>query len=125
MNDTDDARSAIQGYHAHIYYGPSGTRERAARIRERIAGRFPAAKLGRWHDVPVGPHPRAMYQVAFSSDLFAEFVPWLMLNRDGLAVLVHPETGRPRDDHLIHALWLGEMLPLDASVLPETEEAVG
>jgi DOPA 4,5-dioxygenase len=66
-----------------------------------------------------------MYQVAFSPDLFAEFVPWLMLNRDSLAVLVHPETGRPRDDHLTHALWLGEVLPLDASVLPETEEAVG
>jgi len=123
MGDTAGAATAIRAYHAHIYYDPPTTRERAARLRELIAERFPAAALGRWHDVPVGPHPRAMYQVAFSPAVFAALVPWVMLNRDGLTVLVHPETGRPRDDHLRHALWLGEILPLDANVLPETEHS--
>ena len=37
--------------------------------------------------------------------------------RDGLTVLVHPETGKAKDDHLHHAVWMGEVLPLDASVL--------
>jgi DOPA 4,5-dioxygenase len=33
-------------------------------------------------------------------------------------VLVHPNTLAPRDDHLQHALWLGDKLPLKDSVLP-------
>ena len=79
---------------------------------------FPTARFGRWHDVPVGPHLRAMFQVAFGPELFPSLVPWLMLNREGLAVLMHPETGDPRTDHLVHAAWLVEVLPLNASVLP-------
>jgi DOPA 4,5-dioxygenase len=44
-----------------------------------------------------------------------------MLNRMGLTVLVHPETGRPRDDHTRHAAWLGEVLALKTEVLPESD----
>lgn len=84
---------AITHYHAHVYYDPVTTRERAERLREQIAARFPQALLGRWHDVPVGPHPRAMYQVAFSATILGSLLPWLMLNRDGLTILLHPETG--------------------------------
>jgi aromatic ring-cleaving dioxygenase len=108
--------ASIHSWHAHIYFDPA-TRAQAARLRERIAERF-SVQLGRWHEVPVGPHTQAMYQVAFATDRFARFVPWLMLNRDGLAVLVHPNTLAPRDDHLVHALWLGRMLPLREDVLP-------
>jgi DOPA 4,5-dioxygenase len=60
-----------------------------------------------------------MYQLAFSVEEFPRLVPWLMLNRDGLSILVHPNTLRPRDDHLIHALWLGAPLPVKAEPLPE------
>jgi DOPA 4,5-dioxygenase len=77
--------------------------------------------MGRWHDVTVGPHTQAMYQIAFETALFPTLVPFLMLNRHGLTILVHPETGRPRDDHLIHALWLGAVLELNGAILPETE----
>lgn len=110
---------AITGWHAHVYYDPAATREVAAALREGIAERFPTAVLGRWHDVPVGPHPTAMYQVAFEPALFPELVPFIALNRAGLTVLVHPETGRQRADHTAHALWMGAVLPLDVSVLPE------
>lgn len=113
------APGAISGWHAHIYYDPATTRAAAARLREGIAAAFPAAVLGRWHDAKVGPHPQAMYQVAFAPDLFPSLVPWLALNRAGLTVLVHPETGRQKADHLEHALWLGAVLALDASVLPD------
>ena len=44
-----------------------------------------------------------MYQVAFSPEEFARFVPWLMLNRGGLDVLVHPQTGDAYADHTEHA----------------------
>ena len=61
--------AAIAGWHAHIYYDPA-SRPRAEALRERIAAGF-AVRLGRWHDQPVGPHPQAMYQVAFGA---ADFV---------------------------------------------------
>jgi DOPA 4,5-dioxygenase len=110
----------IKAFHAHIYYDPAAERDAAARIREEAARLFPV-RVGRMHDVPVGPHDRAMFQLAFTPEVFAEIVPWLMLNRSGLAVLVHPETGRPRDDHLQNALWMGAVLPLKGEVLPERE----
>jgi aromatic ring-cleaving dioxygenase len=102
----------IREYHAHIYYDPTKTRDRAAHLRERLAATFPAAILGRWHDAPVGPHPQSMYQIAFPREMLAAFVPWLMLNRDGLTVLLHPETGEDYVDHTDHAVWYGAMLPL-------------
>ena len=58
---SNTSNSPISAYHAHVYYEPS-TKERAARVRDEVAARFPDFRLGRWHDVPVGPHTRAMYQ---------------------------------------------------------------
>ena len=100
----------ISGYHAHVYYEPA-TRIRAERLRAEIGEHF-TARLGSWHDEPVGPHPVAMYQVAFAIDEFSRLVPWLMLNRDGLDILVHPMTDDAVADHTRHALWLGTPLPL-------------
>jgi DOPA 4,5-dioxygenase len=108
--------AAIAEYHAHIYYDPATTRERAERLRARVAAEFPLAKLGRWHDELVGPHTRSMYQIAFPASLLATLLPWLMLNRDGLNVLLHPETGDDYRDHSAHAAWLGENLPLRLDV---------
>lgn len=107
--------AGIQGYHAHIYYAPK-TRALAERIREAIGAEF-SVKLGRWHDQPVGPHPQSMFQVAFPVAEFARLVPWLMLNREGLSVLVHPLTGNDYDDHSLYPFWLGAALPLDLTAL--------
>jgi len=107
----------ITGYHAHIYYDPTTTRGAAARLREGLGAAFPAATLGSWHDEAVGPHTVAMYQVAFAVGDFARIVPWLMLNRGELDVLVHPLAGNALDDHTIYAMWLGEKLPLRLDVL--------
>ncbi len=110
----------IHAWHAHVYYTPA-TKPTALRLREWVGARFPAALLGRWHDAAVGPHPISMYQIAFPTDLFPTLAPFLAINRMGLTVLLHPETGRPKDDHLHNALWMGAVLPLDDSMLPETE----
>lgn len=107
---------AITAYHAHVYYDPAKTRGNAERLRERVAEKFPQARLGRWHDEMVGPHPQSMYQIAFPREMLAEFVPWLMLNRDGLTVLLHPETGDDYTDHSAHAAWFGAVLPLRLEV---------
>jgi DOPA 4,5-dioxygenase len=99
--------SDIKNYHAHIYYTPE-TKEAAARVREGL-NRFNAV-LGSWHDELVGPHLKPMYQVLFEPEEFAAIVPWLMLNREGLDVLVHPSTGDGKGDHLNRSLWLGNKL---------------
>jgi aromatic ring-cleaving dioxygenase len=106
----------IAEYHAHVYYDPAKSRGHAERLRQRVAAEFPIAKLGRWHDELVGPHPQSMYQIAFPSPMLAKFVPWLMLNRDGLTVLLHPETGDNFTDHTAHAAWFGAVLPLRLDV---------
>jgi aromatic ring-cleaving dioxygenase len=58
-----------------------------------------------------------MYQVAFAIDEFPRLVPWLMLNRGGLDILVHPLTDDSVADHTLFALWLGTPLPLRVEVL--------
>jgi DOPA 4,5-dioxygenase len=105
----------VRAYHAHVYYLPE-TRAAAAAVRERLGVLFPV-QLGRWHNVPVGPHSRGMYQVLFQPADFHCIVPWLMLNRRGLDVLVHPDTGDELADHTAYALWLGERLPLRLEAL--------
>ncbi len=63
-----------------------------------------------------------MFQIAFAPALFGSLVPWLMLNHGALSILVHPNSGNPRRDHVADALWIGAALPLDESVLPEHED---
>ena len=115
LTETLTDRARIRGYHAHVYYN-SQTRASAERLRAAIAERF-RARLGNWHDEPVGPHPAAMYQLAFGSEELASLVPWLMLNRDGLNILVHPLTDDSVADHTRFAAWLGTPLPLRIEVL--------
>ena len=116
------ALDRIDHYHAHIYYTPD-SKPRAAALRERIATAFPAAVVGSWHDQPVGPHSQAMYQVAFATEDFATVMPWLMLNRDGLTILVHPGTGNGYADHTKHAAWLGAVLPVRLEVFKNAPQA--
>ena len=112
--------SRITGYHAHIYFDEA-SEEDARLVREGICEKFDT-KVGRWHHKPVGPHPAGMYQVAFEPDLFAELIPWLALNRRGLTVFIHPETGDAVTDHTDHAMWMGKILELNIDVLRNVTE---
>ena len=108
----DDAR--ISGYHAHVYFDADSV-GRARAICAEATRRF-GVTMGRVHECPVGPHPMWSCQLAASPEQFAGLLPWLALNRDGLIVFAHPETGDALADHRDHGIWLGNGLALDLSV---------
>ncbi len=108
------APEAIRDYHAHIYFD-ADSRETARAVREEIEANFDI-EMGRFHEKLVGPHPRWSYQVKFRPAEFAALVPWLMQNRRGLTVFLHPNTGRDLEDHRDWPIWMGELLPLDLAI---------
>ncbi len=102
----------IHGFHAHVYFRNPQERDFALALREDIARTHPEARLGRIHDRAIVVHTAPMYQVYFPPEAFGEIVPWLMLRRGKLSILVHALTGDVLAEHRDWPLWLGEPLPL-------------
>jgi len=109
--------SEITGYHAHVYFD-ADTQDLAQHICEEAARLFPV-QMGRMHARPVGPHSRWSCQLGFAADAFDQVIPWLMLNRRGLTIFTHAETGDHLADHRDHAVWMGGLLDLDLSIFDE------
>jgi aromatic ring-cleaving dioxygenase len=115
--------SENRGYHAHIYYDPN-TKPKAAQLREVLLEKF-KVEPGGFSDEPRGPHPISQFNVIFETSEFRDIVPWLMLNRDGLDVLVHPLTESSYDDHSKNAMWLGTPVSLKLDILrPQYSEGL-
>jgi DOPA 4,5-dioxygenase len=110
---------AIREYHAHVYFDP-GSRVRAAELRTKVEQRF-TVRIGPLRDGPAGPHFSAQYSIAFDAEQFSALVPFLMMNRMGLTLLMHPLSGRSRDDHTLNAIWAGEVLPVNFAFLREAD----
>tara|TARA_B100000530_G_scaffold32022_1_gene18990 strand:- start:84 stop:431 length:348 start_codon:yes stop_codon:yes gene_type:complete len=106
----------VINYHAHIYFDDFITRRLARELRSNLNNNF-NIKLGGWKNNPVGPHTKPMYMIVFGSNLFSNLVPWLMLNRNGLSILIHPQTNDEMLDHTEHCIWMGKALYLDTEKL--------
>jgi aromatic ring-cleaving dioxygenase len=118
MADASSLPTQINGYHAHVYYD-TATRPLVQRLAEAIGDKFPV-QFGGFRDSSVGPHPIANLRINFTVAEFQNVVPWLMLNREGLDVLIHPLTDDSVDDHSRYALWLGTPIPLKLAALRPT-----
>jgi DOPA 4,5-dioxygenase len=105
----------IREFHAHVYFD-AATRGTAEQLHDALTRRF-AVRIGPLHGRPVGPHVKPMFQVTLAPEQFAGVVSWLMINRSGLSVLVHPMTDDMVADHDTHPLWMGQPLPLDIDFL--------
>lgn len=101
-------------YHAHVYFDKA-TLSTARQLCTRAGEQF-GVSVGRFHQKPVGPHPRWSCQLAFDAAQFDELIPWLDRNRAGLTILVHGRTGDDLADHTEHASWLGEPVELNLSI---------
>ena len=106
--------AAIRDFHAHIYFDPEQVAEAqavAAAARERFG-----VSVGHFHTRPVGPHPRGSVQLTVLPDQFGEFAAWAALNRGGLTIFAHAETGDDLADHTRHVIWFGPSEPLDLRI---------
>ena len=106
--------SDIQSYHAHVYFD-ADTVDQARALCEAARDQF-VVDMGRVHEKPLGPHPMWSCQLAFAPEVFDALVPWLALNRDGLIVFTHPNTGDALKDHRDHAIWMGTGLQLNLDI---------
>ncbi|MCD9147631.1 DOPA 4,5-dioxygenase family protein [Pseudophaeobacter flagellatus] len=104
----------IRGYHAHVYFEAESL-ETAKALCTKAAELF-GVKMGHLHEHPVGPHPMGSCQLGATPAQFSQLLPWLALNRQGLIVFAHPETGQELADHRDHGIWLGTGLTLDLSI---------
>lgn len=103
--------SAISDYHIHIYYDAE-TIQRAKQLGQEASKLF-SLPLGHFHERNVGPHPMWSVQLTVPTNRFQEAVSWFCLNRSGLTIFTHPNTGNDLLDHRDHAIWMGQCLPLN------------
>jgi aromatic ring-cleaving dioxygenase len=106
---------SLHGYHVHIYYKDE-TQAAAQALSDRLAESFPV-QIGKNPGI-AGPHPVPQIQIIFKREAFQQVVPWLMLHRDGLDILVHPLSDNEYDDHTDYALWMGTPIKLKVETLP-------
>lgn len=101
-------------FHAHIYFNPDELAAAQALAREANA-RFGVA-IGRFHERPVGPHPRGSCQLTVSTEDFGPFAAWAALNRGALTIFAHANTGHDLEDHTAHVIWFGASETLNLSI---------
>ena len=95
----------IVNFHAHIYFRPE-EENKARALAEAARDEFGVA-VGRFHQRPVGPHPRGSCQLTVPIDVFGDLARWLVVSRGGLTIFAHANTGNDVADHTEHVIWFG------------------
>jgi DOPA 4,5-dioxygenase len=115
-----DISNPAHPYHAHVYYDEDSW-ETARRLHQELSDMLVGDTLanlvlvGKMYETGVGPHPMPQFEIQF----LAAAVPDItrILAASGLRALIHPLTDDDLADHTTLAVWLGEPVPLDESVL--------
>ena len=108
------AEPAIRDFHAHIYFDPEDL-PRAQALAAAAQAKF-GVPVGHFHTRPVGPHPRGSCQLTVPAHQFGEVAQWLVLNRGGLTIFAHANTGDDLADHTEHVIWFGPSEELNLSI---------
>jgi DOPA 4,5-dioxygenase len=106
--------TTVRNYHAHIYFDADEL-ELARTLAEQARAAFGAA-VGRFHERPVGPHPRGSCQLTLTSEEFGRFATWASLNRGDLTIFAHANTGDDLADHTKYVVWFGPSETLNLSI---------
>jgi DOPA 4,5-dioxygenase len=101
---------AVNEYHIHVYF-EDASQSQALALRDALASQHPV-RLEHTRTQASGPHPKPDWLAAIDADQFGTVIPWLMLNRGTLDILVHPVIGDLRSAHDDYAIWMGQILPL-------------
>ena len=104
----------IRDFHAHIYYDPEEV-EQAREVGSAAHERF-GVPVGHYHLRPVGPHPRGSVQLTVPPAQFGDFAQWLVLNRGGLTIFAHANTGEDLADHTRHVISFGPSEELELGI---------
>ena len=102
-------------YHAHIYWQNEDQRFEALHLRQPLHEL--GCQLGNIHEEPIGPHPHAMYQVNYNSNIAEEVED--LLYKAKLHILLHEDTGDDLKDHTQGVRWIGRPLTLNIKWLEE------
>lgn len=104
----------MRDFHAHLYFDPDQL-EVAQAVAHDAQQRF-GVPVGHFHRQPVGPHPRGSCQLTVPADRFGAFAQWAVLNRRGLTIFAHADTGADLADHRDHVIWFGPSEALDLAI---------
>ncbi|RPA92385.1 hypothetical protein L873DRAFT_1817707 [Choiromyces venosus 120613-1] len=116
------------GFDAHVYFYQNNPEQVqfAKELWERVRREFPELRIYKIFDKPLGPHTLAMFEVnILTPTQFGAFIPWLVINRGPLSVLLHPNTNDPLRDHTQRATWLGREVPVDTGLLRQSFQKAG
>ncbi|CAF1110025.1 unnamed protein product [Rotaria sordida] len=121
-------------YHIHVYFLRTSFKERneAIQLRNRFLNKFNVSscndhcetwcpRICHWtlNMSPVGPHPIGSWGVYIPLEQFTQTISFISMYHGSLTVLIHPNSGRPKIDHLVNGLWIKSILPLNQKQLSD------
>tara|TARA_R110002049_G_scaffold247162_1_gene421329 strand:+ start:415 stop:744 length:330 start_codon:yes stop_codon:yes gene_type:complete len=104
----------FKSYHFHLYFAFDQV-ELATATAKQIESEFDIF-VGRVWDRPVGPHPIGSCQITVPKEKFVDITNWLLVNRNGLDVFIHPEGGNDLIDHRDHIMWIGQSYEINLDI---------